>query len=184
MLTLVVALSGFVFHVPAGGKECFEEHAHASDHVSGQWNVKFEGSKAPSASQQSGWHVAVTSPANDLVYSVDAQTHGSFDYYATTEGTYTICFSNAHSESGAQGTAKITIGDPPDLVQLAKTEHLSPIEERIKNLHESMNAVRGTQLRVFRCATIWPQLTLCPVASRVCQICKTRCASKTRRSPR
>ena len=36
-------------------------------------------------------------------------------------------------------------GDPPDLIQLAKTEHLSPIEERIKNLHESMNAVRDLQ---------------------------------------
>ena len=68
----------------------------------------------------------------------------------------------------------------------AAGEDRTPVADRgrIKNLHESMNAVRGTQLRVFRCATIWPQLTLCPVASRVCQICKTRCASKTRRSPR
>ena len=27
-----------------------------------------------------------------------------------------------------------------DLIKLAKTEHLTPIEERIKDLHESMNA--------------------------------------------
>lgn len=33
----------------------------------------------------------------------------------------------------------------PAFEQLAKTEHLTPIEERIKNLHESMNAVRDLQ---------------------------------------
>ena len=56
-----------------------------------------------------------------------------------------ICFSNGHPEAAAQAMAKITVGDPPDLIQLAKTEHLSPIEERIKALHESMNAVRDLQ---------------------------------------
>ena len=32
------------------------------------------------------------------------------------------------------------MGEAPDLIKLARTEHLSPIEERIKDLHESMNA--------------------------------------------
>ena len=90
--------------------------------------------------------MVVTSPAGDLVYSVELERQGSFDYYATVEGKYVICFA---SGAGAEGetvvSAKITVGDPPDLVQLAKTEHLSPIEERIKNLHESMNAVRDLQ---------------------------------------
>ena len=104
-------------------------------------------SDEPTKAQQSGWHVNVVSPQNDVVYSVDAQSHGSFDYYATAEGIYTVCFKNDHSEEAALATAKITVGDPPDLVQLAKTEHLSPIEERIKNLHESMNAVRGALSR-------------------------------------
>ena len=36
--------------------------------------------------------------------------------------------------------AKISVGEAPDLIKLAKTEHLTPIEERIKDLHESMNA--------------------------------------------
>ena len=40
---------------------------------------------------------------------------------------------------------KITVGEPSDLIKLAKTEHLTPIEERIKALHESMNAVRDLQ---------------------------------------
>merc|ERR1712086_1248001 len=47
--------------------------------------------------------------------------------------------------SDAYATAKIRAGDAPDLIQLAKTEHLTPLEERIKDLHESMNAVRDLQ---------------------------------------
>jgi len=39
-----------------------------------------------------------------------------------------------------QVVAKISVGEAPDLIKLAKTEHLTPIEERIKDLHESMNA--------------------------------------------
>ena len=88
----------------------------------------------------------VTSPSGDPVYdSSDGEKDGSFDYYATMEGMYTICFANEQPGAAARVTAKITVGDPPDLIQLAKTEHLSPIEERIKSLHESMNAVRDLQ---------------------------------------
>ena len=32
-----------------------------------------------------------------------------------------------------------------NLIKLAKTEHLTPLEERIRSLHESMNAVRDLQ---------------------------------------
>ena len=42
-------------------------------------------------------------------------------------------------------SAKFTVGEPPDLIKLAKTEHLTPLEERIRSLHESMNAVRDLQ---------------------------------------
>ena len=59
---------------------------------------------------------------------------------------YVACFANGQEgDTPVHVSAKLTVGDPPDLIQLAKTEHLSPIEERIKNLHESMNAVRDLQ---------------------------------------
>lgn len=111
---------------------------------------------------------------------------GTFDFIAALDGVYRTCFSNPHS-SDAYATAKIRAGDAPDLIQLAKTEHLTPLEvghpacarvlhpgfspllqlaryclynhthalygilpdlflqERIKDLHESMNAVRDLQ---------------------------------------
>jgi hypothetical protein len=50
--------------------------------------------------------------------------------------------------------AKISVGEAPDLIKLAKTEHLSPIEERIKDLHESMNA--GQHADTAPCCSLLP----------------------------
>ena len=51
--------------------------------------------------------------------------------------------------SRSDARARCTLSPTCTLVtarpQLAKTEHLTPIEERIKSLHESMNAVRDLQ---------------------------------------
>lgn len=134
---LLPVVWSFGFTVPEGKQECFEETAKASDHVSGEWRVAKGGVLD---------EVRVTSPAGDHVYSSEGDASGSFDYYATVEGVYRICFSNEKSTHLAKDViAKITVGEPPDLIQLAKTEHLTPIEERIKNLHESMNALRDLQ---------------------------------------
>lgn len=66
----------------------------------------------------------VTSPSGDHVYAAEKETEGSFAFYTTNEGIYTFCFSNTHStEAEKQATAKISVGEPPDLIKLAKTEH-------------------------------------------------------------
>merc|ERR1712085_17414 len=79
-------------------------------------------------------------------YAAEREMEGSFAFYTTNEGIYAVCFSNTHSaEAEKQVIAKISVGEAPDLIKLAKTEHLTPIEERIKDLHESMNAVRDMQ---------------------------------------
>ena len=154
LLTLLAALraTAFVFTVAPGASECFDEHANASDHVQGTWSATAEGGGLAGPDDLNGWKVVVTSSSGDMVYTAEAKQQGSFDYYATVEGTYVVCFSRAAHESEAhhgsavlQVSAKIRVGDPPDLIQLAKTEHLSPIEERIKSLHEAMNSVRDLQ---------------------------------------
>ena len=75
----------FVLSVARGATQCFDEHANASDHISGQWSIT-GGFSSPSVLK--GWKVVVTSPAGDLVYSVDGERSGSFDYmyYATYDG--------------------------------------------------------------------------------------------------
>lgn len=144
-LLLLGGLSGaaaFGFSVEPHATECFEEHAGASDHVSGLWTLTLpgdanhephHGDDAPPLPHLEGWSVTVTGPAGDKVYHAENEREGAFDYYATIEGVYRLCFTNQRKAS-AEVTAKIEVGDPPDLIQLAKTEHLTPIEERIKNV--------------------------------------------------
>jgi hypothetical protein len=133
LLLYAAAAVSFGFSVDPKQVACFEEHAAASDHILGNWQLA--GSLPDdAASALHGWKVDVKSPAGDNVYTSDGEREGSFDYYATAEGMYTICFHNAQSHA-VDVTAKFKVGDePPDLIQLAKTEHLTPIEERIKNV--------------------------------------------------
>eukprot|EP00320_Phaeocystis_rex_P014988 CAMPEP_0119083042 /NCGR_PEP_ID=MMETSP1178-20130426/124115_1 /TAXON_ID=33656 /ORGANISM="unid sp, Strain CCMP2000" /LENGTH=198 /DNA_ID=CAMNT_0007065867 /DNA_START=11 /DNA_END=607 /DNA_ORIENTATION=+ len=135
---LLGRVASFGFTVPAGKSECFHESAKASERLSGEWKVLKGG--------MMDLDVQVTSPSGDHVYAAEREMEGSFAFYTTNEGIYAVCFSNTHSgEAEKQVSAKISVGEPPDLIKLAKTEHLTPIEERIKDLHESMNAVRDMQ---------------------------------------
>lgn len=132
----------FGFTVAPSSSECFNEVAKASDRVAGEWLVLApEGAGAAAAVLD----VLVTSPSGDHVYSAGGELQGSFAFYATAEGAYSVCFKNTDGVAPRDVSAKFTVGEPPDLIKLAKTEHLTPLEERIRSLHESMNAVRDLQ---------------------------------------
>ena len=120
--------ASFGFTVDPQQTECFQETAHESDHVQGEWSLMVGSADL--------FKVKVMSPSGDSVYSVQGEKAGEFDYYATVAGSYSLCFSSETASGGpaVEVSAKIHIGDPPDLIQLAKTEHLTPIEERIKNV--------------------------------------------------
>ena len=138
LLGSLASAAAFGFSVEPHSTECFEERASESDHVQGQWSLVLpstthDAQSKPLPPHIEGWRVKVTSPQGDKVYHSEDEPEGSFDYYATVEGVYVVCFSNDRKET-AEVTAKISVGDPPDLIQLAKTEHLTPIEERIKNV--------------------------------------------------
>jgi hypothetical protein len=208
LAALAAATLSFGFTVAPQQTECFQEHAAASMRVLGSWNVQADDFHVD------GWKVRVTDPAGDSVYSIDGDRDGQFDYYATSEGTYAVCFEYAtESADGAsplEVTAKINVGDPPDLIQLAKTEHLTPIEERIKTVRARAAARPGRTDLTPCCghATIPPPPTAlaaaravssaraahsrdtcgdsrsCTSRSTRCATCRTRFASKTRRSRR
>ena len=156
---------GFGFSVPSGAKECFEEHAGASDHLKGSWSIKEakrcastwkvtrkENALAADSTRRASvsnarrqserccsharvlraaracisvCNVAVTSPTGDIIHASEKEQEGSFDYFAE-EGVHVICFENSRASSAdarpvVHASAKITVGDPPDLIQLAKT---------------------------------------------------------------
>ena len=88
----------------------------------------------------------VTSPSGEHVYSAEREAAGSFAFFATDSGTYVVCFSNARATQAAREvSAKITVGEQGDGVELAKAEQLAPLEDRVKRLHTSMISVRDLQ---------------------------------------
>jgi len=50
-------------------------------------------------------------------------------------------------QAGREVQAKIMVGGPGEGVALAKAEHITPLEERIKRLHSKMISVRDLQDR-------------------------------------
>ena len=129
LVLYAAAAVSFGFSVHPKQVSCFEEHAAVSGHVLGSWKLAALGPDAA----QAGWKVDVKSPSGDNVYTSEGEQEGSFDYYGTEEGIYVVCFHNTQTYA-VDVSAKIKVGEPPDLIQLAKTEHLTPIEERIKNV--------------------------------------------------
>lgn len=140
LLLLLTPSQSFSFTVPAGKRECYHETARVGERVAGEWRVlNVEGIALD-------LDVAVTSPSDDHVYAAEGELRGSFAFSATSEGDYTFCFSNERATlSSKDVAAKISVGDPPDLIQLATSEQLTPVELRIKKLHESMITVRDLQ---------------------------------------
>eukprot|EP00900_Chrysochromulina_parva_P017464 jgi/Chrpa1/25719/Chrysochromulina_OHIO_Genome00008973-RA len=148
LLCSLASAAAFGFSVEPQTTECFEERVKVSDHVLGQWGLVLllglENPDGDAAPDITGFTVKVTSPQGDKVYHMEDEPSGFFDFTASVEGEYFICFTNGRTNR-EDVTLKITVNEPPDLIKLAKTEHLSPIEERIKNLHEAMNMVRDVQ---------------------------------------
>ena len=139
MLPLWSAVLAFGFEVAPQQTQCFDERVSASDHVMGSWALVSDTHGKPLAAIH-GWMVSVKGPAGDSVYTSEHESAGSFDYYATSEGIYNLCFTSSLPQA-VEATAKVTVGDPPDLIELAKTEHLTPIEERIKNVRARARTV-------------------------------------------
>mmetsp|Transcript_36614 Transcript_36614/g.118064 ORF Transcript_36614/g.118064 Transcript_36614/m.118064 type:complete len:202 (+) Transcript_36614:41-646(+) len=137
-LAQVAPVIGFGFTVEAGGKTCFDETVKSSERVSGDWRVLSGGIL--------DLDVEVTSPSGEHVYSAEREAAGSFAFFATDSGTYVVCFSNARATQAARDvSAKITVGEQGDGVELAKAEQLAPLEDRVKRLHTSMISVRDLQ---------------------------------------
>lgn len=137
LLCSLASAASFGFSVEPQTTECFEERVKVSDHVLGQWGLVLllglENPDGDAAPDITGFTVKVTSPQGDKVYHMEDEPSGFFDFTASVEGEYFICFTNGRTNR-EDVTLKITVNEPPDLIKLAKTEHLSPIEERIKNV--------------------------------------------------
>jgi len=138
MFTRISSLS-----VTVNDVECVSEYVlFEGDTVSGNFVVVdhdiFWGSDHP------GIDFTVTSPAGNVVHNIKGTSGDKFEFKAPRLGMYKFCFHNSYS---APETVSfyMHVGHIPNEHNLAKDEHLDPINVKIAELREALESVEAEQ---------------------------------------
>ncbi|KAG5560217.1 hypothetical protein RHGRI_003490 [Rhododendron griersonianum] len=86
----------------------------------------------------------VTSPAGNEVQTLKGTSGDKFEFKAPRSGMYKFCFHNPHSTPETVAF-HIHIGHIPNEHNLAKDEHLDPINVKIAELREALESVTAEQ---------------------------------------
>ncbi|KAJ4869802.1 Transmembrane emp24 domain-containing protein p24beta3 [Raphanus sativus] len=123
--------------------ECVQEYVlYEGDTVSGNFVVVdhdvFWGP------DHTGIDFSVTSPAGNIVQTLKGTSGDKFEFKAPRSGMYKFCFHNPYS---APETVSfyIHVGHIPNEHDLAKDEHLDPVNVKIAELRESLESVVAEQ---------------------------------------
>lgn len=123
--------------------ECVYEYVlYEGDTVNGNFVVVdhdiFWGSDHP------GIDMTVTSPGGNIVHTIKGTSGEKFDFKAPRSGMYKFCFHNPHSTPETV-SFYIHVGHIPTEHDLAKNEHLDPINVKIAELREALESVTAEQ---------------------------------------
>ncbi|XP_010532582.1 PREDICTED: transmembrane emp24 domain-containing protein p24beta3 [Tarenaya hassleriana] len=123
--------------------ECVYEYVlYEGDTVSGNFVVVdhdiFWGSDHP------GLDFDVSSPAGNIVHSLKGTSGDKFEFKAPRSGMYKFCFHNPHSTPETV-SFYIHVGHIPNEHDVAKDEHLDPINVKIAELREALESVISEQ---------------------------------------
>ncbi|TYJ20114.1 hypothetical protein E1A91_A09G239000v1 [Gossypium mustelinum] len=123
--------------------ECVYEYVlYEGDTISGNFVVVdhdiFWGSDHP------GIDFTVASPAGNTVHELKGTSGDKFEFKAPRSGMYKFCFHNPHSAPETV-SFHIHIGHIPTEHDLAKDEHLDPINVKIAELREALESVTAEQ---------------------------------------
>ncbi|XP_047951157.1 transmembrane emp24 domain-containing protein p24beta3-like isoform X2 [Salvia hispanica] len=137
-LTHVSALS-----VTVNDVECIYEYVlYEGDTVSGNFVVVdhdiFWSSDHP------GIDFTVTSPAGNIVHTLKGTSGDKFEFKAPRSGMYKFCFHNPYSTPETV-SFYIHVGHIPTEHDLAKDEHLDPINVKLAELKEALESVTAEQ---------------------------------------
>jgi len=89
--------------------------------------------------------VKVSGPDNKIVYEVDREKEGSFQFIANAAGVYKFCFGNTMSTvTGKTLGFHIYVGNAISHHDAAKHEHLTPLENSITQLSEGLYRVKDS----------------------------------------
>ncbi|CAA0806618.1 Transmembrane emp24 domain-containing protein p24beta3 [Striga hermonthica] len=145
---LVLLLLSTVSHISAlsvtvNDVECVYEYVlYEGDTVSGNFVVVdhdiFWGSDHP------GIDFTVTSPAGNNVHTLKGTSGDKFEFKAPRSGMYKFCFHNPYSTPETV-SFHIHVGHIPTEHDLAKDEHLDPVNVKIAELREALGSVTAEQ---------------------------------------
>ncbi|BAT85477.1 hypothetical protein LR48_Vigan50s004700 [Vigna angularis] len=143
--TVAISFVGFIIchglalSISLYDKECVSEQVlHDGDTVSGNFVVIdydiFWSSDHP------GIDFSVTSSTGSLVYSMKGTSGDKFQFKAAIHGIYKFCFQNPASTPETV-SFYIHVGHIPNEHDLAKDEHLDPINVKIAELREALESI-------------------------------------------
>uniref|UniRef100_A0A2P2JMD7 Uncharacterized protein MANES_03G172900 n=1 Tax=Rhizophora mucronata TaxID=61149 RepID=A0A2P2JMD7_RHIMU len=96
------------------------------------------------SSDRPGIDLTVTSPAGSTVHSLKGTSGDKFEFKASESGLYKFCFHNPFSTPETV-SFYFHVGHIPNEHDLAKNEHLNPINVKIAELREALEAVTAEQ---------------------------------------
>ncbi|XP_057438624.1 transmembrane emp24 domain-containing protein p24beta3-like [Lotus japonicus] len=142
--TLVIFFLGtliynvFSLSISLNDVECVSEHAQSGDSVTGNFVVMdhdiFWSSDHP------GIDFTVTNPGGNAVHSLKGTSGDKFEFKAPQNGIYKFCFHNPMSTPETV-SFYIHVGHIPSEHDLAKDEHLDPINVKIAELREALESI-------------------------------------------
>ncbi|GFZ14183.1 emp24/gp25L/p24 family/GOLD family protein [Actinidia rufa] len=96
------------------------------------------------SSDHPGIDFTATSPAGNVVHTLKGTSGDKFEFKAPRSGMYKFCFHNPHSTPETV-SFYIHVGHIPNEHDLAKDEHLDPINVKIAELREALESVISEQ---------------------------------------
>lgn len=90
--------------------------------------------------------VKVRGPDERMIYSVSKETEGRFTFIAHESGVYRTCFGNFMSTVTPKTVSFVlVVGDGSAASQVAKQEHISPLERSVMELSEGLQQIQAEQ---------------------------------------
>ncbi|RAL38789.1 hypothetical protein DM860_013470 [Cuscuta australis] len=96
------------------------------------------------SSDHPGIDFTVTSPGDNVVHTMKGTSGDKFEFKAPRSGMYKFCFHNPYSTPETV-SFYIHVGHIPNEHDLAKDEHLDPINVKIAELREALESVTSEQ---------------------------------------
>merc|ERR1719199_356214 len=138
LLVTIPCSDALTFNVDPAKEECLFEEIHSGTKVSGSFQVSTGGFLDIDAK--------VVGPDDRHIYTVQKETEGRFTFISHETGVYRFCFSNAMSTVTPKTVSfNLVLGEGSRRDQVAKSEHLTPLEKSVLALGEGLAQIQAEQ---------------------------------------